>query len=168
MHTTTPSPEAPEHPAPMRRTWLRTPFALEVSRALPAPVDRVWAAIADVGGYARFADGIAATQVVSGAGEVRRCTDDAGRGWSETCTLWEEGHRYRMSVDVDSYPLRYRAVLASLEQAWEVAAVPTGTHVALTFVGVARLGAVGRLAVTAMARGDRLERILDAYEHHLR
>lgn len=45
-------------------------------------------------------------EVVSRPGEPlrRRCTNTAGRGWQETCTLWEDGRRFAVDVDVSDYP----------------------------------------------------------------
>ena len=84
-------------------TW---PVSAVVRREIAADPERVWAAVADAGRYAAFADGIATTEIEGppGEGMVRVCTDDRGDSWSERCTLWEEGHRYRMTVDVESYP----------------------------------------------------------------
>jgi hypothetical protein len=129
----------------------------------------VWDAIADAGGYAEFADGIAATEIVSGEheGMVRVCTDERGGQWGETCTLWEQGRRYRMTVDVASYPPVYRALLHEFAQTWELQPVPGGTRVTLQFDAAVKLGVIGRLALKAMGRGQRLERILDAYQQHL-
>ena len=95
-----------------------TALAFRADRLLAASPAAVWDAVADASGYARFAAGIAATEIVSGAGEgmVRVCTDDRGDQLSETCTLWEPGRRYRMRVDVATYPPHYRALLDELTQ----------------------------------------------------
>jgi carbon monoxide dehydrogenase subunit G len=74
-----------------------TPFAVRVERDLASPTDEVWRAVSDAGDFARFAPGIGATEIVSGAGQgmVRVCTDDRGGMWAESCTLWDEGNRPR-------------------------------------------------------------------------
>jgi uncharacterized protein YndB with AHSA1/START domain len=145
-----------------------SPFTVEVQRDVAAPVEAVWDAVSDAAGYARFAPGIATTAAF-GQGEdmVRVCTDDHGSQWSERCTLWAPGHRYRMSVDVSSYPLRYRMLFAELHQTWHVEPTTRGSRVTLTFHGTVKLGVLGRLSVRMLGRGNRLERILDAYEGEL-
>jgi ribosome-associated toxin RatA of RatAB toxin-antitoxin module len=150
------------------RPHATSPFTLEVQRDVAALVAAVWDAVSDAAGYAHFAPGIATT-VVSGRGHdmVRVCTDDHGFQWSERCSLWEPGRRYRMSVDVSSYPLRYRMLFAELHQTWHVEPIARGSRVTLTFHGAVKLGVLGRLAVRMLGRGRQLESILDAYEVEL-
>lgn len=133
------------------------------------PADRAWAAVSDAGDYARFAGGIAATSIVAGDGEgmVRVCRDEQGGEWSETCTLWEDGHRYRMTVDVESYPAYYRMLLHEFTQTWTVEPARHGAHIRLQFDGRVKLGIIGRAAARALGNGRRLEAILDAYEREL-
>jgi hypothetical protein len=153
-------------PGPMTAT---SPVHLRIERTVAAPVERVWEAISDAGDYGRFAPGIAHTAIVEGAreGMVRVCRDDQGAEWSETCTLWEEGHRYRMSVDVSSYPAHYRMLLHEFAQIWTLEPVPGGTRIQLAFDGAVKLGLFGRGAVRMLGRRRRLEAILDNYEREL-
>lgn len=146
-----------------------SPIALRVRRLIPVATERVWAAVADAGGYARFAPGIAATTIVSGEGPgmVRVCTDDQGGQWAEHCTLWDEGHRYRMTVDVSTYPISYRMLLHEFAQTWTVERVGDGTQLTLAFDGAVKLGVIGRAAARILGSRRRLEPILDAYEQDL-
>lgn len=146
-----------------------TPFSATVGRDLAAPVAEVWRGVSDAGDFARFAAGIARTEIVSGAGAgmVRVCTDDLGGQWAERCTLWDEGSRYAMTVDVSSYPLRYRVLLEALTQTWSVEPIGAGSRLTLTFDGKVKLGIIGRLAARTLSRPPRLEAILDAYEREL-
>ncbi|MDJ0925715.1 MAG: SRPBCC family protein [Acidimicrobiia bacterium] len=84
-------------------------FTLERTRVLDAPPDRVWDVVSDVGRYYEVVENLVATDVVSGSGlgMARHCVDDKGREWDESCTLWEPGRRYRMTVDVDTYPASF-------------------------------------------------------------
>lgn len=152
--------------APMTAT---SPVQLRVERIVAAPGERVWEAISDAGDYGRFAPGIAHTAIVTGAGEgmVRVCRDDQGAEWAETCTLWEEGHRYRMTVDVSSYPAHYRLLLHEFAQTWTLEPVPGGTRIRLTFDAAVKLGVLGRAAVRMLGRQRQLEAILDNYEREL-
>ncbi len=145
------------------------PVSLQVQRTIAAPLARVWAAVADAGDYDRFAAGITDTTVEgdSGTGMVRVCTDDRGAQWSERCTLWEEGRRYRMTVDTDSYPLHYRMLLHEFAQTWTVEPRSDGTQVTLSFDGAIKLGVIGWLAMRILGNRRRLTAILDAYDHAL-
>jgi uncharacterized protein YndB with AHSA1/START domain len=146
-----------------------SPIALRVQRTIAASPDRVWDAVSDAGDYARFAPGIAATRIVGGQGQgmERFCRDDQGGEWAETCTLWDPGHRYRMSVDVDSYPAYYRMVLAEFTQTWTLEPARGGTHVRLEFDGRVKLGILGRSVARLLGNPRRLDAILDAYEREL-
>jgi ribosome-associated toxin RatA of RatAB toxin-antitoxin module len=146
-----------------------SPLALRVQRIIAAPAQQVWHAVADAGDYARFVRGIAASAIVSGEGQgmVRLCTDDRGRQWAESCTLWEEGTRYRMTVDVDSYPIYYQMLLHEFSQTWTVEPTARGTRLTLAFDGAVKLGVLGRLAARVLGNPRRLEAILDAYERDL-
>ncbi|MEX2562675.1 MAG: SRPBCC family protein [Nitriliruptoraceae bacterium] len=153
-------------PGPMLAT---SAITLRIQRTIAAPTDRVWQLVADAGDYARFAPGIASTRIVAGQGEgmVRVCRDDKGGEWSETCTLWDSGHRYRMSVDVDSYPAHYQMLLAELTQTWTLEPAGHSTHIRLEFDGRVKLGIIGRLAAKLLGNRRRLEAILDTYEREL-
>ena len=146
-----------------------SPIALRVERTIAASPDQVWEAVSDAGDYARFAPGIAATRIVAGQGEgmVRVCRDDQGGEWAETCTLWEDGHRYRMTVDVASYPAYYRWLLEEFAQTWTIEPATTGTRLRLAFDGAVKLGVFGRAAVRMLGRQRRLDAILDNYEREL-
>jgi uncharacterized protein YndB with AHSA1/START domain len=146
-----------------------SPIELRVERLIDAPANQVWQAIADAGGYARFAPGIASTTIVAGDGEgmVRVCSDGRGGTWSETCTLWEEGRRYRMDVDVSSYPAYYRLLLHDFAQTWTIEPAAGGTHVRLVFTGAVKLGVIGRAAARLLGNRRRLEAILNNYQHEL-
>ena len=145
-------------------------FAFERTRVVNAPPDKVWAVVSEAGRYHEVVENLVSTEIVSGSGVgmARRCLDDKGREWDEACTLWEEGHRYRMTVDVDTYPASFRAIFRSLEGTWSVAPVEKGTALGIRFEGETKLGPLGKAAVTAMGRDTTLEAILDGYERQLR
>ena len=146
-----------------------SPVHLLVERIVTAPPEQVWAAISDAGDYGRFAPGIVHTAIVSGEqeGMVRVCRDNQGREWAETCTLWEDGHRYRMTVDVSSYPAYYRWLLQEFAQTWTVEPAANGTRLRLAFDGAVKLGIFGRAAARMLGRQRRLGAILDNYEREL-
>ena len=145
------------------------PFTLEKSRVIPAPVSVVWDVISDAGRYHEVVDTLAVTEITSGSGEgmVRHCVDTKGREWEETCTLWEPDHRYRMTVDIDTYPASFRAIFKRLEGAWSVAEEDGGTRLTLRFDGETKLGPLGKVAVAAMGRGSVFDSIFEGYERQL-
>ena len=144
-------------------------FVLERARVVNAPPEEVWAVVSDAGRYHDVVENLVSTEIVSGHGEgmTRRCVDDKGREWDEACTLWEEGHRYRMTVDVDTYPASFRAIFRSLEGTWSVTPVEKGTALGIRFDGETKLGPLGKAAVAAMGRDAVLEAILDGYERQI-
>jgi ketosteroid isomerase-like protein len=70
-------------------------------RVVQARPDLVWAVVADVALYAQLATGLSHVEILEGDGQGlrRRCYDTRGRGWNETCTVWEPGRRFQMRVD---------------------------------------------------------------------
>jgi ribosome-associated toxin RatA of RatAB toxin-antitoxin module len=160
---------APQH---RLNTQEDTMSSFVADRVVAAPADLVWAVVADVAGYARIAPGLSHVEILGGDGQGlrRRCYDNQGRGWTETCTLWEPGHRFQMRVDTDSYPFPLRQLLRGFQGTWSVDAVPGGTRITVQFDAEPRLGLLGRLALRAMGgKADRdLTRLLDNYEQAIR
>lgn len=87
-----------------------------------APTDQVWLVITDHDLYGRLAPNLSAVQATGpdGPGLTRTCTSRNGQEWHETCTLWDNGHRYEVAVDTSSYPYP----LTQMRGAWYVE--PTG------------------------------------------
>jgi hypothetical protein len=87
----------------------------ETSRFVAAPRQRVWEVVGDVAGIATHAPGLSKSEVMAGEAEgmIRRCYNRAGKGWNETCTVWQPGHRYTMEVDTSDYPYPLRAMRRS-------------------------------------------------------
>ena len=147
-----------------------TSFAAD--RVVQAPADMVWAVVADLAGYAHLAPGLSHVEILQGdrEGLRRRCYDARGRGWNETCTLWEPGHRYQMRVDTASYPFPLRQLLRAFQGTWSVDPAPEGTRISVQFDAEPRLGPLGRLTLRAMGgKADRdLTQLLDNYEQTIR
>lgn len=113
------------------------------SASLPGAADVVWSVVGEVTGTEN--EHLAVQEIVSGSGEgmIRRCVDTDGHEWTETCSIWEPGRRYRFDVDVDAHPLPMRTMSA------EVAAEPANavgqadsTTVSITFEYRSKLGPV--------------------------
>jgi ribosome-associated toxin RatA of RatAB toxin-antitoxin module len=108
---------------------------LEFSRAIEAAPDLAWSVVSDVVGYADVAPSLSRAEILEGSGEgmVRRCYDGRDRGWSEVCTLWEEGRRYAMRVRTETYPFNLRQIFNDVRGEWEVAPSPEGAMVTMRF-----------------------------------
>lgn len=143
--------------------------AVERSRLIPAPVADVWAVVADLAGYHEVVGSLARTEVVSGygVGLVRYCVDTKGRDWYETCTVWEEGRRYTMAVDVDTYPPAFRALFKGVVGTWIVEPAGGRTRLGLRFEVTTKLGSAGKAVAALLGRGSVLEAILDRYEEQI-
>jgi ribosome-associated toxin RatA of RatAB toxin-antitoxin module len=137
------------------------------SRRIAAPRERVWEVISDVAGLATHAPNLSASEVLEGDGEgmVRRCYDHRGKGWSETCILWEPGQRYTMEVDTSDYPY----LLKAMRGTWAVEDDGDGTSITLRYDYQLKYGLLGRaigvLMRPAVARTSR--KMLDSYEGSL-
>ena len=144
-------------------------FHLEKSRVISAPVHETWQVVADAGRYHEVVDTLTRTDIVSGSGEgmIRHCVDTKGREWNESCTLWEPERRFRMTVNVASYPSSLRMLFRSLSGTWTVAPVEGGTLLTMCFEGEVKLGPLGRAAVAAMGRDQVFTSIFDGYERLL-
>jgi ribosome-associated toxin RatA of RatAB toxin-antitoxin module len=124
-------------------------------RVVQARPDLVWAVVADVALYAQLATGLSHVEILEGDGQGlrRRCYDTRGRGWNETCTVWEPGRRFQMRVDTASYPFPLRLLLRSFQGTWSVDPAPEGARITVGFDAEPRLGPLGRLALRAMGEG---------------
>ena len=145
--------------------WLMATF--EAERVVAAPRDHVWEVVSDVAGLAAHAPNLSAS-VVEGSGEgmARRCRNNGGQGWSETCTLWQPGHRYTMEVDTSDYPYPMRQMRGT----WAVEDDPGGTRIHVRYEFEPKYGLAGRALAVLMrpvfARTCR--KMLDSYEQALR
>ena len=116
---------------------------LRVERMVQAPVEVVWSVISDVVGYAEVAPNLSKAEIMSGdgLGMCRRCYDSQGRGWNETCVLWEEGHRYSFVVDTSDYPYP----LTKMQGTWGLVERPEGVLITMCFDFMPKYGPIGWL-----------------------
>lgn len=145
-------------------------FTIERSRIVDAPIDAVWVVVSNAGAYHKIVDTLEHTEITSGAGAgmIRRCLDTKGREWNEVCTLWEDGHRFRMRVTIDTYPTSFRAIFKRVDGTWTVEPEGEGTKLTIRFDGETKLGPLGRAAVAAMGRDSVLNGIFDGYQQLIR
>jgi hypothetical protein len=115
-----------------------------IDRYIDAPRSRTWEVLSDLDGWGEHAPNLSKTEVVDGAAEgaVRRCYNNAGKGWSETCTLWQPGRRYVIEVDTSDYPYP----MALMRGTFSADDEGSGTRVRLQFDYRFKYGPLGRLA----------------------
>ncbi|MGI9613829.1 MAG: SRPBCC family protein [Acidimicrobiales bacterium] len=144
-------------------------FTIEASRVVAAPPALVWSVISNAGDYHSVVDTLEHTEIVSGQGHgmTRHCLDTKGREWTETCSLWNEGQAFRMTVDIDTYPTSFRAIFKRVEGTWSVTPAEEGAVITMRFDGETKLGPVGKAAVAAMGREAVLGGIMDGYESEI-
>ena len=88
------------------------PFAdvevVEATEELEDPPAALWPLLTDHRLYGRLALNLSTVEVTSQPGQPlrRRCTSTTGRHWEETCSLWQDGHRFAVEVDIANYPYR--------------------------------------------------------------
>lgn len=72
---------------------------IRAERAVAAPADVAWEVLGRPEAIDEYADNISRAETEGdGPGMTRRCWDNDGNGWDETCTVWEEGERYAFEV----------------------------------------------------------------------
>jgi hypothetical protein len=143
----------------------RKSIRFKFRRSIAASCEQVWPVIADHEGYADVADNLSRVEVVAGQGlgMARRCYDNKGRGWNETCVLWDEGRTYSFEVDTSDYPFPLREVRGT----WGVEPADGGSVITMTFDIVAQYGAPGRLVMGLALRlmfSSLCERLLDKWQ----
>jgi hypothetical protein len=104
---------------------------VEAATVIAVPPQRIWPLLTDHGLYGRLAPNLSTVEVISepGAPLRRRCTNNGGDSWEETCTLWDEGRRYAVEVDTSNYPYP----LTVMRGLWQVDPDPGGSLVTMRF-----------------------------------
>jgi hypothetical protein len=123
--------------------------AITIAAEVDASAERAWAVVTDHELYGRLAPNLGRVDLTTTNGPelARRCTDNRGRGWSESCTLWDEGRRFAVAVDTSDYPYPLRTMRGS----WSVDRLgPARSRLGMTFLFQPRPGLRGRIFVWAM------------------
>lgn len=138
----------------------------QTCRTIPVSPAVAWEVVTDHAGYSDVADNLSRVEVVSGNGfgMCRRCYDSQGRGWNETCTLWEEGKAYAFTVDSGAPDYPYP--LTELIGFFRVEPAAGGSRVTIEFIARPRWGIVGRLMLRfLMGPAERVcLRLLERWE----
>lgn len=144
-------------------TRQKNTMTLTASTFTRADPERVWQVISDQEAYAEVADNISRVEIVSGQGQemVRKCTDNDGRSWNETCTMWDEGRAFafRVHTEAEDYPYP----IAKLFAEWSLIPGSDLTRIRMVFRVTAKPGLLNRLIFIVMAApfGATCDRLLD-------
>lgn len=119
---------------------------ITLHRRVDAPADIVWDVITDHELYADVAPNLSSVDVLSGdrVGMVRRCVDTNGNEWTETCTRWEEGRGFAVSVDVPESAF-HRRLFSRFEGEWRLDEHAEGVDIVMRFDFDPRFGPLGIL-----------------------
>jgi len=120
-----------------------------LNREVKGTPAELWPVISDHALYAELALNLKAAENVTpnGPGFKRTCTDSLGRTWSETCTLWDPGHRFDIDISIDEYPYPLQMVQGS----WRVVEATSSTStVSMVFAFQPNPGPYGRTFIPMM------------------
>jgi ribosome-associated toxin RatA of RatAB toxin-antitoxin module len=140
-------------------------------RTVDAPRAVVWDVITDQELYGEVAPNLSSVAVVEGAGEgmIRRCVDTEGNEWTESCTHWDDGQSFAVSVHVD-HSVFHRRFFTRMDGEWRLSADDDGVRMTITFDFDPRYGPLGVLIskyFEYIAPGI-IETIFDRWEDEIR
>lgn len=139
-------------------------------RTVDAPPSIVWEVITDPAVYAEAAPNLDSVEIIEGdgVGMVRRCVDTDGNAWTETCTRWEDGRGFDVTVDVDTSEF-HRRFFNHFSGKWELAETDTGVEMTIAFDFDPKYGPLGILISKYLSyNADGLiEAIFDHWEREI-
>lgn len=119
---------------------------LSTHRTVDAPASLVWDVVTDHDLYAEAAPNLATVEIVEGEREemVRRCVDTGGNEWTESCTRWEEGRAFAVSVDVADSDF-HRRLFRRFDGEWRITERSGRVQITVAFDFEPRYGPLGGL-----------------------
>lgn len=140
----------------------------QVQREIAGDRAHAWSVITDHGLYGRLAPNLGSVRVIGGEGTGMRrtCTNRGGDEWNETCTLWDDQHRFEVNVDTGNYPYPLQIMRGSW---WVTAAGEDRVTVGMDFRFQPARTLRGRAFAVAMhaAFPVVLSRILNGWEREI-
>jgi len=120
-----------------------------IDREIDAPREVLWKVITNHQLYGEAASNLSKVEVVDGEGEgmKRRCYNEKGEGWNETCILWQERMIYSFEVDTSDYPYP----LSKMQGTWGIKDSDNKQRVYLRFDYEVKYGFIGRLMLRMFA-----------------
>ncbi len=139
---------------------------IELRRRIKARPDVVWKVMSDMSGLALMAAHISKVEILEGEGLGlrRRVHDQRGRWWLETCTDWQEGERYTMTVDSGDFVFSFKRMAYT----WGLTRQGEHVTIEMRFDYTPRYGPVGLILDRLRDRHrieTQYEQLLDAWVH---
>lgn len=137
-----------------------------IDRKIDAPRDVLWDVITDHHLYGEVASNLSSAEVIEGdeEGMKRRCYNQKGESWEETCVFWEEGREFSFEVDTSNYPYP----LAKMQGTWGIKGSGDNQRVFLRFDYIPKYGFLGQLMFSLFFSDDEIRNIcngiLDKWE----
>lgn len=118
-------------------------------RTFDAPADVVWDVVTDPDVYESVAPNLSSVEILEGAGTgmVRRCVDTDGNAWTESCTRWEDGRLFAVSVETETSDF-HRHLFHRFEGEWRLTEVADGVQITMTYDFETKYGPFGWLLAT--------------------
>jgi hypothetical protein len=126
-------------------------MTLTATGVTAASPQRVWQVMSHQEAYADVADNLSRVEIIAGTGPdyERRCFDNDGRSWNETCTLWDEGRAFAFRVHTEAPDYPYP--IAQLSGEWSLSPVAGATQIRMRFKVTAKSGLLNSLLFRLMA-----------------
>jgi hypothetical protein len=124
---------------------------VEVSRVVDVDAATAWRVVNNQAYFGEVSPGLSRVEIVSGVGTeaIRRCWDQKGNHWDESCPLYLEGRTISFQIDPKTHP--WGGLIKRVTGTHEVEPVPTGgTRVAIRFDFQLQYGVLG-WALTQLA-----------------
>jgi hypothetical protein len=121
----------------------------------PVDAERLWAAVADLGGIADHMADLVSSRIEGdaspGEGAVRTCQNRRGQRWSERCIRWDDGAAFDVQflTDEPGFPFPFSDMVGG----WRVAPTPSGSDVEVWWRVVPRHRWLAPLLLPVMAQG---------------
>lgn len=142
---------------------------MELVRLIDVDPARAWQVVNDAPFYGEIASGLASAAIVSGeeGTAIRRCWDDKGNHWDETCPVYEDGQRVTFKVSMASHPAR--KLLKAMAASHLVEPADGRTRVTLRFDFELQPGPVPWTLLMIGKRGLKRQmcEIMDAWEKRM-
>lgn len=124
---------------------------IRAERPVEAPADVAWEVLADPEAIHEYADNVSRAETDGeGEGMHRRCWDNGGNHWDETCRVWEAGERYAFEVHTETSGSRMHAMFTTFVGSFGVDEDDGETRIWAAFELEPKWGPLGSALVAVM------------------
>lgn len=124
---------------------------IRAERPVSTSPEVAWDVVGRPAAIDEYADNISRAETDGeGEGMHRRCWDNAGNGWDETCRVWEAGERYAFEVHTETSGSRIHRWFTTFVGSFGVDERDGETVIWASFELEPRFGIVGRALLAVM------------------